>query len=299
MRRSWWAGAAVGVTAVACATVVGLRSLVLAAPTCHSAAREASAVAAGKATFYQLQSGGGNCGFPGPPADGLFVALPPGEYAGAARCGGHLDVRGPKGTVRVEVIDQCPECEAGHIDLSRTAFARIAALSQGEVPVSYHLVADPPLRAPLAFRVKEGSSAYWLDLLPIGTGNPVSKVELSAPGRGTLSLKRMDFGYWEATHGLGPGPFTVHVTDLRGHVAVAHGIRLRPGVVQTTAVFMYGKSRQHNKTTKKSTATATVTPSPSPTSATVSATASAGSSPGAGPASAPARARATAACQEG
>jgi expansin (peptidoglycan-binding protein) len=220
---------------------MGLRGFVEAAPTCHAAKRDASVAAAQKATFYELQGGGGNCSFPAAPANGLFVALPAVEYAGAAKCGGFLDVRGPKGTVRVEIIDQCPECAAGHIDLGKTAFAKIAAISQGEVPVSYHLVADPPLRAPLAFRVKEGSSAFFLDLLPIGTGNPVAKVEVSAPGHGTVALERQDFGYWEARNGLGPGPFTVRLTDSRGHVAVAHGIRLRPGVVQTTSVLMYGK----------------------------------------------------------
>ena len=75
------------------------------------------------------------------------MALPPSEYGAAAACGSYLQVTGPDGSVTVEVVDQCPECQAGHIDLSEQAFARIAPLNAGLVPVSYHTVADPPLPA--------------------------------------------------------------------------------------------------------------------------------------------------------
>ena len=82
------------------------------------------------ATYYATR-GMGNCSYPSPPADGLYVALSPPEYAKAARCGGYLEVSGPEGSVLVKVIDQCPGCAAGHIDLSETAFARLAPLSAG------------------------------------------------------------------------------------------------------------------------------------------------------------------------
>ena len=77
---------------------------------------------------------------------------------------------GPDGSVTVEVVDQCPECQAGHIDLSEQAFARIAPLTAGLVPVTYHTIVDPPLPAPLSMLVKTGSSAYYLALLPINNG---------------------------------------------------------------------------------------------------------------------------------
>ena len=138
---------------------------------------QANGQTSGEATHYELAAGGmGNCSYPSPPAGQLYVALPPSEYAAAAACGSYLQVTGPDGSVTVEVVNQCPECQAGHIDLSEQAFARIAPLSAGLVPVSYHTIADPPLPAPLSMLVKTGSSAYYLALLPINNGNPLASV---------------------------------------------------------------------------------------------------------------------------
>ena len=147
------------------------------APEAAVTGTQANGQASGEATHYELAAGGmGNCSYPSPPAGQLYVALAPSEYGAAAACGSYLQVSGPDGSVTVEVVDQCPECQAGHIDLSEQAFARIAPLSAGLVPVSYHTVTDPPLPAPLSMLVKTGSSAYYLALLPINNGNPLASV---------------------------------------------------------------------------------------------------------------------------
>jgi expansin (peptidoglycan-binding protein) len=235
----------------------------------------AAVPAAGTATFYTLGSGGGNCSYPGPPADGLFVALSPAEYAAAGACGGYLDVTGPRGTVRVEVTDQCPECATGHVDLSRTAFARIASLSAGQVPVTYRAVTDPPLPGPLSFRVKEGSSAYWLALLVINHGDPLRSVEARSGSGAWHALRRTDYNYWLAESGLGGGPFGVRVTDTAGHQATAAGIRLAPGTVQATTVPMYGGAPLSKAPPPPPPPPSS--PSPSPTEPSVSRTAAPGS----------------------
>lgn len=200
---------------------------------------------------------------PLPPADGLFVALSPAEYHGAAACGGYVEVSGPDGSVRAEVIDQCPPCAAGHIDLSEAAFARIAPLSAGLVSVTYRAVADPPLPAPVALRAKEGSSRYWLALLAMNTGNPLASVQVeSAPG-GWRDLVRADYNYWVASSGAGSGPFTVRLTDTAGHRVTVRGVTLAPGVTQGTGIRMYGAG------------SAAAPAPPAPASATPSATAEA------------------------
>jgi len=195
--------------------------------------------AAGTATHYVL-TGTGNCSYPSPPADGLFVALSPAEYHGAAACGGYVEVSGPNGSVRAEVIDQCPPCAAGHIDLSEAAFARIAPLSAGLVSVTYRAVADPALPAPVALRVKEGSSRYWLALLAMNTGNPLASVQVQSTPGGWRDLVRADYNDWIAASGAGSGPFTVRLTDTAGHQVAVHGVTLEPGVVQDTGIRMYG-----------------------------------------------------------
>ena len=141
--------------------------------------------------------------------------------------------------MRVQVIDQCPECAAGHIDLSEAAFARLAPLSAGLINVSYTLLADPALPGPVSVAVKQGSSQYWLALLIDNTGNPLASVQVQTSS-GWLSLARASYNYWIASSGAGQGPFTVRLTDTQGHQVTVSGITLNPGAVQSTGTWMYG-----------------------------------------------------------
>jgi expansin (peptidoglycan-binding protein) len=218
--------AAVIIVAIGIGQVAGGRACASVVP--------AAATITGTSTHYVL-TGTGNCSYPSPPADGLFVALSPAEYHGAAACGGYVEVSGPDGSVRAEVIDQCPPCAAGHIDLSEAAFARIAPLSAGLVSVTYRAVADPALPAPVAIRVKEGSSRYWLALLAMNTGNPLASVQVESGPGGWRDLVRADYDYWIAASGAGDGPFTVRLTDTAGHRVTVRGVTLDPGVVRTRA----------------------------------------------------------------
>ena len=198
-------------------------------PTTRAAA---GATRTGTATFYTL-AGLPNCGYPDAAASGTYVALSPADFAGSAACGTVFDVTGPKGTVRVTVADQCPECEAGHLDLAAPAFARIADPVAGVVPIRFTRVVDPPTPGPVRVRVKEGSSRYWLALLPIDTGNPLASVSV----RGT-ALARTGYGYWVAAAGAGPGPFQVRLTDDRGHSATVT-VPLSVGATVPTGVRLY------------------------------------------------------------
>src|SRR6185369_10290951 len=142
------------------------------------AACAAAAAAHGQATYYAAD-GSGNCSFD-KVSDPLVVALGDAEYRAGAACGGYLDVKGPKGTVRVKVTDRCPECAAGHLDLSRQAFAKIGEINDGVIKVTYSQVTSPPVPGPPTARVKEGSSRYWLALRFDNTGNPLSSAELQS-----------------------------------------------------------------------------------------------------------------------
>jgi len=219
------------------------------------------------ATHYVLNGGGGNCSYPAPPPDNLYVAMPASEYDAAAPCGSYLEVTGPDGSVRVKVVDQCPECAAGHIDLSATAFARIAPLSAGLIPVSYHTIADPALPGPLSFIVKTGSSQYWLALVVMNTGNALNSVQVQTGSGGWLSLARTDYNAWIAQSGAGSGPFTIRLTDTLGNQATVRGIALQPGAVQGTGTYMYGAGSTPPPSTTPTSAPATPAASPSRASA--------------------------------
>jgi expansin len=200
------------------------------------AALAQAAKASGKATFYAAD-GGGNCSFDRISSP-LVVALGPSEYRAGAACGSYLDVSGPKGSVRVKVTDQCPECAAGHIDLSREAFERIGNPVDGIIPITYTTVRDPAVPGPVTVRVKEGSSQYWLAVRVDNHGNALTSVELQSGG-GFQKLARTDFNYWIDENGAGGGPFTLRLTDSTGRQVTVPGVKLSPEAVQRTSVNMY------------------------------------------------------------
>ena len=207
----------------------------------HGAAHAAGAEVvpgSGTATHY-ASTGGGNCSYPGSPPDHLDVALSHAEYGTADACGGYIDVVGPNGTVRAKITNQCPECEVGHLDLSKTAFARVAPLETGQVAVSYSLVRNPPLQEPIGIRVKNGSSEWWMQIQAIDHGNPIASFELRS-GNGWRSLVHTDDNFWMAENpGPGEGPFTVRITDLYGQTVTIDGIALAPDQVQRTDARLY------------------------------------------------------------
>ncbi|MEU1845033.1 expansin EXLX1 family cellulose-binding protein [Micromonospora sediminicola] len=236
--------AAAGLAALAAVVAVTLAVRGGAAPACAAPPLEAApplgaGAHTGKATFYDSKGAGGNCSRPAAPTNRLYVALGPSEYAAGASCGGFLDVTGPRGTVRVLVMDQCPECAPGHLDLSAEAFARIADPVQGVVRVTYRAVVDPALPGPLTFRIKEGASQWWFAVLVGDHGNPLRSVEVRQNGS-WRAADREDYNYWLIPSGAGPGPYTIRVTDGYGHRATATGIRMAPGQVQRSTVRMYG-----------------------------------------------------------
>jgi len=281
--RSRWRllglGAGGGIAAVAAVVLTVGIGQVAGSQACASVVSGAAAAGVGSqtATHYVLTSLP-NCSYPDPPADGLFVALPAAEYAGAADCGGYLEVSGPGGSVRVKVVDQCPDCAAGHIDLSETAFARLAPLSAGLINVSYRLLADPTLLGPVSVEVKQGSSRYWLALLADNTGNPLAAVQVETPS-GWLSLARASYNYWLAPSGAGPGPFTVRLTDTQGHLVTVSGIALSPGVVQSTGTWMYGTGADPAPATPARGASLAATPAAA-SAATVASSSAGPASPG-------------------
>ena len=192
----------------------------------------------GQATHYGRASTGGNCMFPTIPASRFTVAAGPDLYASGAACGGYVSITGGGRTILAKIDNKCPECKPGHLDLSDEAFAALAPLGKGLIPITYRLVTNPPVGGGLAFVVKSGSSRYWLGLLVDNAGNRLRSVEVQVGGR-WRALSRTDYGYWLAAGGAGAGPFTVRVTDVAGHGVVVRDVRLAPGQVQRTSMRLY------------------------------------------------------------
>lgn len=94
----------------------------------------------GEATYYDAD-GTGACGFPA--SNDFMVAAINDEQYSKANCGKCVAVTGPNGTVVVRIVDKCPGCDSGDLDLSQTAFSKIAKLSAGRVKITWHFVTCP------------------------------------------------------------------------------------------------------------------------------------------------------------
>jgi expansin (peptidoglycan-binding protein) len=169
----------------------------------------------GDGTYYDAD-GTGACSFDASPNDLLVAAMNAPDFDNAAWCGACLEVTGPMGVVTVRVVDECPGCAHGDLDLSQSAFQQIAPLSAGRVSIMWHEVACP-VSGPIAYHFKDGANAYWTALQIRNHRYPIAKVEAQS-GSAYTEIPRVDYNYFVDASGLGPGPYALRVTDTRGHV---------------------------------------------------------------------------------
>lgn len=188
--------------------------------------------ASGEGTYYSAD-GTGNCSFDATPGDLLVAAMNAADYNNAAWCGACLEVTGPMGTVTVRVVDQCPECAHGDLDLSREAFERIAPLSAGRVPITWREVACN-VSGPIAYHFKDGSNPYWTAIQIRNHRYPIASLE-ARDGDSWRAIPRVSYNYFVESSGLGDGPYTLRVTDTRGHVLEDTGVALGDNVSRSGA----------------------------------------------------------------
>jgi expansin (peptidoglycan-binding protein) len=187
----------------------------------------------GQATFYDAD-GGGNCSFDPSPADLMVAAMNHTDYRDSLICGAYIQVAGPKGTIVVRIVDQCPECPEGNIDLSAEAFALIADPVQGRVAISWRLI-SPALSGPIVYHFKDGSSKWWLAVQIRNHRNPIWQVEFQDTDGAFKALERQSYNYFvEPQYHSGPVPelLSLRVTDIYGSVITDSGIAL---VAETSA----------------------------------------------------------------
>lgn len=203
---------------------------------CAGERAAAPAAVAGRATYYDA-SDRGSCSFDPPrePAERLVVALSSDDYAHASWCGACLAVAGPLGDVVVRVVDQCPGCRRGDLDLSREAFAKIAPLSVGRTKIAWREV-PCPVTGPVVYQVKPGSNPQWTAIQLRNHRHRIARLE-ARDARGEYhAIARTDDNYFVAPGGLGRGPYALRVSDVHGHAledgAIALGAAAQPGAAQ-------------------------------------------------------------------
>jgi len=170
----------------------------------------------GVITYYDAD-GRGNCSFDASPRNLDVAAIIKSEYEGSALCGACAEVEGPQGSLVVRIVDSCPDCTtAGHLDLSREAFAKLADPVAGRVSVRWRLVSCP-VTGPVQFRFKEGSSEYWTALQVRNHHLPIQKLEWWSNNQ-WVTVPRADYNYFVASNGMGKGALKLRLTSRDGQV---------------------------------------------------------------------------------
>jgi len=194
----------------------------------------------GVATYYNA-TGAGACLFDAAPNDLMVAAMNAPDFNNSAVCGEFVSVSGPKGAVNVRIVDLCPECQSGHLDLSQQAFAKIADLPQGIVPITWQVI-SPPLAGPIAYHFKDGSNQWWTAVQIRNHRNPIAKFEYLQSPNHWVAVPRMPYNYFVQTNpGMGTGPYTFRVTDSYGNVLSDSGIpAMDNGTVNGSGQFPAG-----------------------------------------------------------
>jgi expansin (peptidoglycan-binding protein) len=197
--------------------------------------RNDASVHQGQATWYQLATPLVNCSYPTATLPMFYGAMNTHDYAAAATCGTCVRVQGPQGTVEIQIVDQCPVatnpiCTAGHIDLNVPAFEQIADRVAGVVPITWTYI-PCSVQGNLRYEFKEGSSQYWTALLVRNARYELERVEYRTANGSWKELQRADYNYWLDEQGMGPGPYTLRITDVYGHYVVDAGVPLQVGGV--------------------------------------------------------------------
>ncbi|MEU0197759.1 MULTISPECIES: expansin EXLX1 family cellulose-binding protein [unclassified Streptomyces] len=188
----------------------------------------------GVATHYDAADGDGACLY-GPSPDLMVAAMNTTDYETSKACGAYLLVRAANGaSVTVRVTNECPlPCAPGQLDLSKEAFAKLAGLSAGRIPVTWSLL-SPSTSEKVSIRYKTGSSRHWCAVQALGHRNPLARLEVST-GSGWRALTRTEYNYFLSPDGTGCGG-PLRLTDIYGEQLTVEGIAVRPDAVQPTRV---------------------------------------------------------------
>jgi len=185
----------------------------------------------GEATYYSFASGAGACLFDSTPGNLMIGAMNQFDYENSLICGACVQVTGPLSTIVIRIVDLCPGCSKGSIDLSPLAFSMIADTLLGRVPISWQIVPCDS-NNPVKYRFKEGSSQWWTAVQIRNHRYPIYSFEYLTSQQTFKQVNRMSYNYFVEPSGMGPGPFTFRITDIYGHMLTDSLIILSPAEIE-------------------------------------------------------------------
>lgn len=143
----------------------------------------------GDGTAYTLDPpSAGNCNFMHYPREAVtnYAALNNDQWLGLKNCGRCAEVtcadpscEGRKlSTELVYIVDRCPECKHGDLDLSPEVFKRVTGSSPSRLRVKWKFV-DCPVRGNIQICLKGGSNSFWTAIQPANMVAGVHSMEIN------------------------------------------------------------------------------------------------------------------------
>ncbi len=179
----------------------------------------------GEGTYYASIAGtsSGNCSLPIASTDFMYAALNTPDYNGSDACGACIEVTGPKGKVVLRVVDRCPECKEGDVDLSEPAFAQIADVIDGRVPITWKYVPCDRQNKNIKINFKEGSSQYWTAIQFRDIKFGIEKMEYKTTSDTWKPVDRVLFNFFIEENGIKP-PMDLRITSTNGEQLIFEDI---------------------------------------------------------------------------
>lgn len=113
-------------------------------------------------------------------------------------------------------MDQCNECDLGHLDLFEDAFKALSPSSSDPLATSYTWV-ECGITSPIVLHNKSGTSAHWFSMQVLNANEPVAKLEVSTDGgKSWKPTQRREYNFFEESSGFGTETVTVRVTSNSG-----------------------------------------------------------------------------------
>ena len=102
---------------------------------------------------------------------------------------------------------------------------------------------------PIVYHFKEGSNPWWTAVQVRGSRYAIARLEFKKDGQ-YVEVNRLEYSYFVADSGMGPGPYSFRVTDVKGQVVEDVGIPFveagdAPGAAQLPVCTPRNGSERH------------------------------------------------------
>lgn len=186
----------------------------------------------GEGTFYGGVAGsdGGNCRIFVEEGNYRHCAMNHTDYDSSSTCGACVHVFGPKGEIELKIVDRCPECKKGDIDMTPEAFESIANKEDGRVKIKWYYIACPDAKT-IKFQFVPSMNQWYFDLAVMDHRYDVSSLEYLNKNSEWVAVRRTMDNHWQIITGEIPqAPYTFRLkSSMTDEVMVFENVPLVAG----------------------------------------------------------------------